>query len=243
MTLSLPKDLPENASRAARLVAAGEVDVRPLFPTTRLLLASAFDAERLRDDADAEREAARVEAAKIVDAAQAEAAKIEREANDAAEAIRAVAFEQGRAEGAARLAGVVAALEGEVRQLRAVYPEDVARKAIEWATLIVGAELEAAPSLIVPFLERMIAKVRHRSGVTLRLHPDDAALLNAAMDDVRERLGLAEPPRVVADPARPRHSVHVETSDRAFYDDTLEDRAEKLRGHVERELKKKRRRS
>jgi len=240
MTLDLPIDLSDVPVRETRLVSASDADVRPLFPTTRLFQATAHDTERLRDEAKDALETARAEATRIVEQAQAEASRIELAANASAAGIRAEAFEQGRREGTEGLARIVEALESEVGAVRDVYPHDVARKALEWAGLIVGSELATDPSLIVPFLEPMIAKVRHRAGVVIRLHPEDAILVSEAMDEVRERLGLAEAPRVIADEAQSRHSVHVETSERAFYADSVDERVDKFRARVERELKKRR---
>jgi flagellar assembly protein FliH len=125
-----------------------------------------------------------VAAQAVIDAAHAEA-----------DALRARAVEEGRAEGvrlgrataAAELAPAVAALEqalGEARELRDATVDDIearaARLALTIAEKVVAGALEIAPERVVDIARGALRGLLDGDRIVVCVHPDDVELVRAA---------------------------------------------------------------
>lgn len=134
-----------------------------------------------------------------------EAAEVERD-----EVLRAAAEagrEDARAHAAAGLAGTAAA---RGRRLEALEGE-VAAVALEVARTIVGEALALRPELVVALARRALERVRSRREIALRVHPDDAPLVQAALPRLAALLERSPGLTLREDPGLCRGGVVVET--------------------------------
>jgi flagellar assembly protein FliH len=133
----------------------------------------------------------------IVAEATEQAERIRAQAEREAASLRAEAEERGRREGRAS----VAALEARALEARARSIEDAERTVVALVTKIAERVLHAtltdAPERVVPAVRAELARVKRAKQVELRVHPEDAEALRAAL----ARGEILEPaaPTIVAD--------------------------------------------
>jgi type III secretion system HrpE/YscL family protein len=152
---------------------------------------------------------ARAEVTKaVIASAEARAKAIVADANQEAEAIRTEAVREaatvrqdaearGRAEGRAS----VAALEARALEARARSIEEAERTIVGLVTRIAERVLHAtlvdAPERVLPAVRAELARVKRAKRVELRVHPDDADTLRAAL--ARGESFEPSAPTIVAD--------------------------------------------
>lgn len=139
--------------------------------------------------------------------AQAEARRIVDEAKRDAEAIRAEArrdgFAEGRQEALAQISGDAVRVAVDRARGAVAAEADLRRLAVRIAERILGAELAMTPEKVVEIVRQAIGAARSRKPLTVRVHPDDAPLVEKA---------LAEAPlAVVADANVDRGGCIVDT--------------------------------
>jgi type III secretion protein L len=149
--------------------------------------------------------------------ARAEAETILREARARAsavlEAARRQGLEEGRAEGAAELAGLLAAGRAEADAMLARVEPAALAVAARMAEKIVGRAVELDPTLMAAIAAEALDACRTRAGVVqLRVHPQDLAAIEPARAALAERLGGEATLALVADDGVGRHGCVVETA-------------------------------
>ncbi|MCC7537797.1 MAG: flagellar assembly protein FliH [Deltaproteobacteria bacterium] len=153
---------------------------------------------------------ASAEAARIVAGAREEAARIVEEARVLAERLRdearSVGQRLGREEAAAL---VVAARARRDRALLELEPE-VARLAVHAAERLIGASLAVDATQVMEVCGRVLEHARRASYVTLRVSPEDAAVVEGQSERLGALARVAAPIRVVADPAIARGGCLVQ---------------------------------
>jgi flagellar assembly protein FliH len=148
------------------------------------------------------------EASAILERARAEAERILKRAEQGVAELRLRAEAEGRADGVAALAArsialkarEAASLEGEL--------DRIVELAKVLAERLLGESLTLDPERVVSLARTALEEARGARRVTIVAHPEDAPRLEAALG------GLAfgaEVVRVVADPARARHALRLET--------------------------------
>lgn len=153
--------------------------------------------------ADASAEATRL-LEKARQQAQTLLAAAERQAAD----LRLRAEAEARAEAAAKLAAHALALAThEAKADERALDRSVALARV-LAERLLGASLAASPEQVVSLARQALAEARGARRLTIAAHPEDAQLLSGSIAS----LGVAtETVRVVADPARSRGSLRIET--------------------------------
>jgi flagellar biosynthesis/type III secretory pathway protein FliH len=147
--------------------------------------------------------------------AQLEAAEIRQRAQHDAEQIRKAAHAQGYAAGkaaAARQLFDLAALQAELGK-RA--ERDATQAALLVAGQLLGVTLSSEPDKILALLRPHLARMRRAQRLVLRLHPDDAAWLQAhpaALHELREQHTLASSLELRSDPTITRGGCVVESN-------------------------------
>ena len=115
---------------------------------------------------------------------------------------------------------IVRALGEQLGELQQEMARTIARSAVLLARQVIRSELEARPELVARIAEEAIdALVRGARHVTVRLHPDDHALVEAG---AAEAIGRSDA-RLIADPGVGRGGCVVE-SDVGLIDATIEER-------------------
>jgi flagellar biosynthesis/type III secretory pathway protein FliH len=149
---------------------------------------------------------ARAQAAEIVAAAVAER-----------ERARASGFargrDEGRAEAAAALVGMLAAARAEERAVRARVEPAAFAIAARMAEKIVGHAVALDPTIMATIAAEAVAACRTRGGVAqLRVHPDDLAPVMATRAALADALGGEDALEIVADESVGRHGCVVDTA-------------------------------
>lgn len=147
--------------------------------------------------------------------AQLEAAALRQRARSDAEQIRSAAHAEGYAAGkaaAARQLFDLAALQAELGKR-------AEREATQAALLVVGqllgVTLQSEPDKILALLRPHLARMRRAQRLVLRLHPDDAAWLQAhpePLNELREQHTLASSLELRSDPTITRGGCVVESN-------------------------------
>ena len=158
----------------------------------------------------------RVVPAVVMDA-RAQAAEIVAAAVAARERARAEGFalgrDEGRADAAAALVGLLAAARAEVAAAHARVEPAVFAIAARMAEKIVGHAVALDPTIMAAIAADAIAACRTRGGVAqLRVHPDDLAPVAEARAALAEALGGQDALEIVADESVGRHGCVVETA-------------------------------
>jgi len=167
--------------------------------TGRVMPAAVMDA---RADAEALRAAARADAEAIRAGAAAE--------RDAAVA---AGRDQGRAEGAAEIAALLAAARLEAQRLREAGTPTAIALAVKMAEQIVGRAVTLAPALMAEIAGAALEACRPRGDwVRVRVHPHDAAAVEARKQALAARAPTAAALDVVADDAVGRFGCVIETA-------------------------------
>ncbi len=167
---------------------------RPL--PARLIPAAVHEADRRVREMVA---AAETESRRIRDGAEAERSRVV-----------AAAAEEGRRDGFARAAAVLAQAATERDRRLASAEREVVALALDLARRILGRELAERTSAVADLAGRALAEARERREVTLRVNPADAA----AVAQAGERLAgilLRAPLAVREDPTVPPGGAVVET--------------------------------
>ncbi len=168
------------AARAAPVLDRLEVEARE---RARLIVAQAAeDASRLRAQAEAQRDAVRLEA-----------------------------VEAGRQEGLARTAAALTRIAEEKERRLAGLERELAEVALAVARKLVGETLAAGPERVVGIAREALARARSRREVVLRVHPEDAALLGPEQPRLAALLERAPGLVLREDPGLERGGVVVET--------------------------------
>ena len=146
----------------------------------------------------------------MVAAAEEEARRIRAEAEASREAIRVEAAEAGRQEGLARAAAVLAAASAERARRLAALDREVVVIAVEVARKVLARELAAGGDAVVGLAARALAEARERREVILRVNPADGAAVHDSKGRLgglllRARLLVRE------DAAVPRGAAVVDT--------------------------------
>src|SRR5262245_29807821 len=130
-------------------------------------------------------------------------ARAEREAAE----VRLRALTEARADAAARIAAHALALS--FREDRALERnlDRVVEVARVLAELLLGEALSLEPERIVALARRAVEEARGARRVTIVAHPEDAALVEKALSS----LNAGAAANVLADPARPRGSLRLDT--------------------------------
>jgi type III secretion protein L len=159
---------------------------------------------------------AREQAAHILAAAEAEAASRRRDLAELEQQARQTGFAEGHAAGReaalAEATELLARARAEAEQVLRASQEAAAVLARRMAEKIVGRTLELHPMLLADIAAQALAASRARSGpVTLRVHPEDLAVLESERPRLCARLSDALDLRLLADQTVERHGCIVET--------------------------------
>jgi type III secretion system HrpE/YscL family protein len=159
---------------------------------------------------------ARGQAAALLQTAQDEAERLIHEARAAAEAIREEARLAGRAAGQGEaetaFTSLLLAARAEAERVRAAALPAARTLAVRMAEKIVGHTLHLEPSALVHIVGEALAAARARTGpITLRVHPEDRATIEAARPELVARVGTTMEVRLIADAAVGRGGCVVET--------------------------------
>jgi flagellar assembly protein FliH len=178
------------------------------------------------------------EAAAIVQAAQVEAGMLREQAREEG---YAEGVAQGRAETTAHLAPGAQALAGAAAQLAALQAEAAdaaearaASLAIAMAEKIVAGALEVGPERVVDAVRGALRGVLDGDRILVCVHPDDVALVRAALGDAGA-LAAMEHVEVVEERRVARGGALVRTVDGEI-DATVAAKLERLRELVAEEL-------
>jgi type III secretion protein L len=148
---------------------------------------------------------ARARAAAILEDARARSSA-------ALEEARRRGLEEGRAEAAAGLVGVLAAGRAEADAMLARVEPAALTIAARMAEKIVGRAVDLDPTLMADIAAEAVAACRTRAGlVQLRVHPEDLAALAAAREALAARLGGEAALELVADESVGRYGCVVDT--------------------------------
>lgn len=161
-------------------------------------------------DADAEARSlvaeARRQAEALRAAARAEADELRAEARRAGEA-------EGRALAEAAFTTLLLDARAEAERVRRAALPAAQVLAVRMAEKIVGHAVTVEPAVMADIARQALEAVRARAGtVTLRVHPDDWAAVEAARPALAARVSRAVELRVAPDPAVGRHGCVVESA-------------------------------
>lgn len=145
---------------------------------------------------------------------------------------------QGRQEGVAQIRAALeraeaiaaAIVESRATALEELIPR-IADLAIRVAAVVVRETVAQHPEAIVPVVREAVAQVRDEDRLTVRLHPEDLAILREAVEEIGQRVGT----RIVLreDRSIARGGCLVETS-RGLVDSRLESKLAVLHDLVAR---------
>jgi len=220
----------------ALISSAEALEVEPLYPATRLLKQSDLECEQLLEDAREVAARAERERERLLQQAETERQAILQAAQAQAEDARRAGFEAGRKTARTEVAALLESLTLQAKALRDAYPEDVRKTAFQIAGSVLRARFQHEPELIQVFVAEALVKARHRTGLTLYLHPQDLPLVQEALDALARSLALGVTPSAVADDDVPRHGLRLESEAGAAWHVDLEDRLGELERRIGREL-------
>lgn len=136
---------------------------------------------------------ARTSAEKIVADAHAEAAQIVRAAQDEAASIRAHAKAQGIEEARGEVAALVVRARAAYDEAVASAQSELSRVVVAAASRVVHEELALAPERIAAIVADVVARARRAKELTVRVHPDDAPIVERMAHAIGARAGRAAP--------------------------------------------------
>jgi type III secretion protein L len=149
---------------------------------------------------------ARARAAEIVAAAVAERERARAEGF-------ALGRDEGRAEAAAALVGLLAAARAEAETALARVEPAVSAIAARMAEKIVGRAIALDPTIMAAIAAEAVAACRTRGGVAqLRVHPDDLAPVVASRAALADARGGEDALEIVADESVGRYGCVVDTA-------------------------------
>jgi type III secretion protein L len=154
---------------------------------------------------------ARAEAAALLLRARTEADLLRAEASAVREAARREGLETGRADGVAEAAVALAAAHTEAARLVAAAGPTVIALAAKMAERIVGRAVALAPETMAEIAREALSACRPGAGaIRLRIHPDDLPAVEARRAAL-EAGAPAATLELVADEAVGRHGCVIET--------------------------------
>ena len=159
---------------------------------------------------------ARSQADEIREKAQNEAEALIAKAQEEAEALRTQAREegyaQGRDQGAQELTQIVAQSSQRLNQIETQLVSQVKDLALSIARKILGRELATRPEAVVELVKEALAeKARQRREISLRINPDDMAVIRENRSALVEVLSRAKEISIREDPDVARFGVIIET--------------------------------
>jgi type III secretion protein L len=158
-----------------------------------------------RNEAQAIKDRAQAEAKEILNQAENEAARIKEEA-------AAIGLEEGRNQGAAELAEIVATVSQRLSLIEAQVEPQLKDLAIKIARKILGRELEFHPEGVVDIVKQALSeKARQRREIYLRVNPEDLQHIRESKADLLEVLSRAKEIGIREDPDVEKGGVVIET--------------------------------
>ena len=159
---------------------------------------------------------ARSEAQEIQARARSEAdallEKARQEANDLREEARQEGRESGRSEGAAELTETIAQASVRLQELEEKLTSQLTDVAIAIARKILGQELQTNPDAGIKIVRNALAeKARQRQEISLRVHPEDLAIIRENKAQLLEVLSRAKEISIREDVNVERYGVIIET--------------------------------
>jgi len=153
------------------------------------------------------------EAAALIAAARGEADAIRAQARGAVDEAVRLGREQGRAEAAAALAGLVADARAQAARAQEAAKPVAITLALKMAEQIVGRAVALAPEVMAEIVGAALDACRPRGDfVRVRVHPDDAATVTAHRDALARRAPAGAALEIIADAAISRHGCVIETA-------------------------------
>jgi len=177
---------------------------------------------------------ARSQADDIREKAQSEAEALITSAREEAETLRTQAREegyaQGREEGARELTEMVAKSSQRLEQIETQLVAQVKDLALGIARKILGRELATRPEAVVELVKEALAeKARQRREISLRINPEDMAVIREHRSALVEVLSRAKEISIREDPDVARFGVIIET-DAGTIDAQLETQLDVIEG-------------
>ena len=159
---------------------------------------------------------ARSEAQEIRHRAQTEAdallEKARQEANDLREEARQEGRQSGRSEGAAELTETIAQASVRLQEIEERLTSQLTDVAIAIARKILGQELQTSPDAVIKIVRNALAeKARQRQEISLRVHPEDLAIIRENKAQLLEVLSRAKEISIREDVNVERYGVVIET--------------------------------
>jgi flagellar biosynthesis/type III secretory pathway protein FliH len=212
-------DLRQPLPSSGRVVKS-PASVEPLYPEARLIKGAVLEADRLLEIATQREQASHETAQSIIRTAHEDAQRIRTEA--AARASVEVRQVMGK---------LLVSLEAQIAEQRQKFSQLVPRAAMDLARTVVRAELTANPQQMVRLVEEVGEQARRYENLTIRLHPDDAVIVSAQMEALRESLPFAKQIQVLADATVPRFEIRLDT-EMGRYIGGLETALARLEAHL-----------
>ena len=162
------------------------------------------------------RERAQQQADGLLADARAEAEATLARARQDAEALRQEALSRGdaagRDAGAQELATLVAQVSRRLDATEAQLSGQIATLAVHIARKVLGRELEFHPEAVVQIVRQALSeKARQRREITLRVHPDDLAVIREHRAELLEILSRSKEIGILEDADVARYGVVIET--------------------------------
>jgi flagellar biosynthesis/type III secretory pathway protein FliH len=155
---------------------------------------------------------ARAEAGVLIARARAQADALRDQAEAVREAARREGFEAGRAEGLAETVVTLAAARMEATRLADLSRVAAIALATKMAEKIVGRAIALAPDVMAEIVGEALATCRPGAGVVrLRLHPDDLAAIETRRMALAARAPAGSALEFLADDSVGRHGCVIET--------------------------------
>lgn len=156
-------------------------------------------------------------AQKVVLPTAAELEEMQRQAHDEG-------YQAGYAEGAQRMAALLAAMEQALQLTDHEIAQDLLNLALAVAQKLVQQTLKTNPEILLSTIREAISNLPHfNQGAHLFLHPDDAAMVRASIGEQLGHSGW----KILEDSLITRGGVRVETS-HSQIDATLEHRWQRI---------------
>ena len=162
------------------------------------------------------RDRAQVQADEIMAKAEEQAQELLHRAAMEAEQLKTQAHAQGYREGKERgvteLSEVVARTSIRLQETEAQLLPQLSTLAVTIARKILGKELEFHPEAVVQIVKQALGeKARQRREISLRVHPDDMAIIREHKGELLELLSRTKEIAIREDPNVQRHGVVIET--------------------------------
>ena len=159
---------------------------------------------------------ARTEAESIRKRAQADANTLLQEARDEATRLHEEAhqqgYDEGRNQGSAELTEIVASATQRLRTLEHQAIPQLKELVISIAKKVLGREFKSHPDTIIDLIRHALAeKARQRREISLRVNPEDLAVLKANKSSLMEVLSRSPELGLHEDPEVKRYGVIIET--------------------------------